>query len=465
MAINSIKQKKNKKKEQKEHNLLQKQQLQQEDEVMNNDIDQAYADAAMENGDEMDDSEEVYSKEKVKTYLPGMERHKDEHEVDMEVDQSAYHMLHSLNTEWPCLTFAPLSNAGPSEQTSFPQSGTLVTGTQAADDAQNSIFILSYSNLHRTSKEKNVDSSKGVNDDDSDSEDESSSSSDDDEQEEPLFTCNSIPHHGSVNRLKCYQEGSNTSCATFSSTGIVNVWDINNSKHLLSLPQKTHQTEGYALAYKGPDGGLLSGDCEGKINLSSSGFTLNTIFLGHKGSVEDLQWSPTEASVFASCGTDGHLRLWDSRIQGGTAALSHHLHPGTDINVFSWNALKPNLVATGADDSIFSVWDLRKMNTSITRSDWHKGPITSIEWSPHDSDVLVVSGEDNQISLWDWSIVNDSDSHQQDQLPDGTMIPSNLLFIHQGQRDIKEVHFHPQYQGTIISTSADSFNIFKTISL
>lgn len=453
MAINSIKQKKNKKKEVEEHNQLQKQQLQQEN-SMNEAIDRAYKDAMIDGRDFMEE-EEV----KTKTYLPGMKRHKDEHEIDMEVDQSAYHMLHSLNTEWPCLTFAPLKNSGPSEQTSFPQSGTIVTGSQAQDDSQNSIFIISYSNLHRTSKER--DPLNSNNNSDSDDDDLSS----DEEPEEPLFTCNSIPHYGSVNRLKVHQDGPKTTCATFSSTGIVSLWDINNSKQLISLPSMTHSCEGYALAFKDSNN-LLTGDCNGKINLSTSEFTQNASFLGHEGSVEDVCWSPTEPTVFASCGVDGHLRLWDSRIQGRNAALSHHLHPRTDINVMSWNILKPNLVATGADDSTFCTWDLRKMNNSINSSDWHRGPITSIEWSPHDSDVLVVSGEDNQITLWDWSIINDSEEENlvMEQM-DGTKVPTNLLFVHQGQRDIKEVHFHPQYQGTIISTSLDSFNIFKTISL
>ena len=60
-------------------------------------------------------------------------------------------------------------------------------------------------------------------------------------------------------------------------------------------------------------------------------------------------------------------------------------------------------MAAGMDDGLFSVFDLRhfKMNavSPVASFDWHKGPITSIEWHPTDESVLGVTGADNQITL------------------------------------------------------------------
>jgi ribosome assembly protein RRB1 len=99
---------------------------------------------------------------------------------------------------------------------------------------------------------------------------------------------------------------------------------------------------------------------------------------------------------------------------------------------------------------------------------WHRAPITSIEWHPTEDSVFAASGSDDQITLWDLGVEDDDDETggSMNETPSaGQEVPPQLLFVHQGQRDIKEVHWHPQIPGAIFSTAADGFNIFKTISV
>lgn len=108
----------------------------------------------------------------------------------------------------------------------------------------------------------------------------------------------------------------------------------------------------------------------------------------------------------------------------------------------------------------------------VASFNWHSAPITSIEWHPSEDSVFAASGADEQVTLWDLSVEQDDDEtgrRQTDVSPAERKnlkdVPPQLLFVHQGQQDVKEVHWHPQIPGAVVTTAADGFNIFKTISV
>jgi len=80
--------------------------------------------------------------------------------------------------------------------------------------------------------------------------------------------------------------------------------------------------------------------------------------------------------------------------------------------------------------------------------------------------VLAVASSDNTVTLWDMSLEEDAEAEAVlgggggGAAADERPTPSQLLFIHAGQEDMKEARFHPQLPGVVISTAADGFNVF-----
>lgn len=86
-----------------------------------------------------------------------------------------------------------------------------------------------------------------------------------------------------------------------------------------------------------------------------------------------------------------------------------------------------------------------------------------MEWHAQEDSVIAASGADNQLTIWDLSVEADPEEERMQQQED-VQIPPQLLFIHMGQEDLKELHWHQQIPGCMVSTALNGFNIIKTIS-
>ncbi|CEJ02608.1 hypothetical protein G6F70_005216 [Rhizopus microsporus] len=415
-------------------------------------------------GMEVDDEEEVQPD--LKVYLPGQPLA--EGEV-LEADPSVYVMLHNLEVHSPFLSFDILQDKLGDERKNFPATAYIAAGTSIPGVRDNEVLVMKMSSLHKTQQ------------DDSDDEDDPDAL-----DEDPVLEHRSIPHNGCVNRIRLMPYAQEKHIAsTWSETGKVHIYDLTQAVDSLEVPgtpakmsQKPLCTinqhgrdEGYAMDWSRLDvGRLLTGDNSGKIYqtlLTPTGVQTDSVaFREHRSSVEDLQWSPTETTVFASCSSDQTIKIWDTRNKKRSAVSVHA--SSSDVNVITWNTKAAYLLASGHDDGIFSIWDLRtfKSNngkpTPVATFKWHHAPITSIEWHPTEESVLAVSGADNQLTLWDLSVEPDTEQDGQMTHED---VPPQLLFVHQGQEDIKELHFHRQIPGCVISTANTGVNIFKTISI
>ncbi|CAH0514489.1 unnamed protein product [Peronospora belbahrii] len=419
------------------------------------------------------DKDEQTEKQVKKVFMPGVDKLEDDEVLDY--DSSAYDMYYAMTAEWPSLSIDVVRDDLGAVRSRFPMTMFMVAGTQATNTDDNQITVMKMSELHKTKRKDDLES-------------EGEDSEDEDETEgDPVLESRSIPHPGGVNRIRCMPQSSNI-VATWSDRKKVHLWDI--AKQLESLDGKAgaplpakqapvhtfsgHADEGFAMDWSPVQSGrLVTGDCSKYIYLwanSDGAWSVDKVpFTGHKSSVEDLQWSPTEATVFASCSSDCTVRIWDIRRKAGSM-LDVTAHDD-DVNVITWNRNVAYLLASGSDDGSFKIWDLRnfKANNPVAHFRYHTAPVTSIEWHPTDESVLAVSGADNQISVWDMSVEEDAEAAgvpvPEENSEAKLDLPPQLLFIHQGQTDIKELHFHPQCPGVIMSTAGDGFNVFKPANI
>lgn len=293
-------------------------------------------------------------------------------------DNSVYLALHSLSYAWPCLSFDVLRDSLGTDRATYPHTSWIVTGTQAGEvpgegKAKDEVVIMRLGNLSKTQHDDDDDSDDGKDDDDDEADD-----------EDATLDFLTIPHVGSVNRVRAAPAPVGGAVpdpyhvATFSETGKVHIFDVRPYIDTLAGPSRPRQklpvhtisnhgrAEGFAVEWGAT--GLLTGDIDRKIYLTTltpSGFTTSpNPYLSHTSSVEDLQWSPTEPTVFASASADRTVRVWDVRAKGRRSVVSVEAH-SEDVNVISWNKTVDYLLVSGGDEGGLKVWDLRMFKESV----------------------------------------------------------------------------------------------------
>lgn len=458
---------------------------------------------------------------------------KKKNEPEIDFDTSAYVVYNRLEMTFPCLSFDIVSDtlgSGQERVGKFPLSLYLVAGAQTPPDVENNyIYVMKVDNIKPLKQE-----------DETVKEDEESDGDDveEDPSDLPKLTSVRVAHKGCVNRLRVNKMGGKTLSATWSDKGKVHIYDITTPIHAVAdlksintyTAQKVdpkpvftfggHLSEGYGLDWAPlKSGSLATGDCKKNIHIwtmknQTEWHVDQQPLVGHENSVEDIKWSPQDADILASCSVDKSVRVWDLRQSTLTKCVNciSESHK-SDVNVIDWNRRSKDLIVSGGDDGVVKVWDLRYVRKNdkevlpVAQFDYHKKPITSLEWDPNDDTVMAVASEDDRLTLWDLAVEKD-DEHEEVEMDidekksadvdedgdnssssssssdeedgdeedvpedDGVeygdlnfkTIPEQMLFLHQGQAEIKEVHWHPQLNGLIISTALNGINIFKTIS-
>lgn len=420
---------------------------------------------------------------------------------ELTYSNKAYDSFFQLRSEFPCLSFDILKDGEGASRTRYPLTMYFVCGSQADEQNKNQLYILKISNICRTKHDKESDEdSDSSEDDEEEEEEEDTGAGEDVNNGEPLVEHRLIKHHATANRVRTSHH--NTSLvAVWSETGYIQVFDTDDDYRALAdfanwskekakawanptkaIPLKfcssssTHKTEGYGLDWSTlQNNTFASGDCSGTIFVwkpASGGRWAPSGSYSAAGaqSVEEIRWSPTQSDVLIACRAGGTVEVWDTRDMR-SSRLCWQADP-TDINVADWNTAKQSshLFVTGSESGVVAVWDLRKVQggnsaTPLQTVTWHSGhAISSIEFSAHNENVMAVTADDGQCTLWDLSVEPDVDAAPTVGDDNDAQVPDQLMFQHQGLLHPKEVHWHSQIPGLVVTTDYNGLNIFKPVN-
>lgn len=273
-------------------------------------------------------------------------------------------------------------------------------------------------------------------------------------------------HDQEVNRAR-YCPHNEFLIATKSPSADVYVYDY--SKHPskpvdgANKPQlrlKGHEKEGYGLSWSSVEKGRLisagddklvcmwdieaadsqsSGGSSGSSSSSASTDDKGTRtiqaarkFAGHTAVVEDVAWHRHSPHIFASCGDDRLVALWDVRDASNTAprlripasAASAHKD---DVMSLSFNPYQEFLFLTGSVDRTVKLWDSRNLAKALHTFAAHSDEVLNVVWAPFNESVFASSSADRRVFVWDCSRIGQEQSEEDAE--DG---PPELLFVHGG---------------------------------
>lgn len=454
------------------------------------------------------------------------EAEKKRREPEIDFDASAYVIYNRLEMTYPCLSFDIVKDEHSQDVTNFPLSLHMIAGAQTPPHVENNyIYVMKVDNIKPLKQEKDTQSDEDDSDEDDEADDSANMPNLTSVRVQHKGCVNRLRVNklgGKVftaswsDKSKVYIYDLTTSVQAVSDQRSIRTYTAQKVEPKPIFTFGGHLIEGYAMAWATlKSGALATGDCKKNIHI----WTMRTNdwnvdqqpLIGHEGSVEDIKWSPEDADVLASCSVDKSIRIWDLRQQATARCVTKVLNSHkSDVNVIDWNARSKNLIVSGGDDGVVKVWDTRYLkrdneNLAVAQFDYHKKPITSVAWNHHDDTVMAVASDDDRLTLWDLAVEKDeeqeeadamevedgdkvknekgsesseSSSDEEDEDEDETKedegveygdlnfktIPEQMLFLHQGQTEIKELHWHPQLNGLLLSTALNGINIFKTIS-
>jgi len=131
--------------------------------------------------------------------------------------------------------------------------------------------------------------------------------------------------------------------------------------------------------------------------------------IAHDKEVYDLAFARGK-DVFASCGADGSVRMFDLRSLEHSTIIYESppdKSPGKSglleqLIRLSWNKQDPNYLATfSSANNAVTILDIRVPSMPVANLQGHTNSVNAIAWAPHSSTHICTCGDDSHALIWD----------------------------------------------------------------